>query len=98
MYMSLFSSKETGAAFKIALKMRYQTAFFYLLSGILMFVCLGLIYNLDNVNIHLMAAIQQKKHLPHNSLLPMYRAVMGAEEAKSGLNRNAYSLFWLYPR
>lgn len=28
MYMSLFSSKETGAAFKIALKMRYQTAFF----------------------------------------------------------------------
>ena len=33
--------------FEVALKMRYQTAFFYLLSGILMFVSLGLIYNLD---------------------------------------------------
>lgn len=33
--------------FEVALKMRYQTAFFYLFSGILMFVSLGLIYNLD---------------------------------------------------
>ena len=47
MFMSLFSSNETGAAFAVALKMRYQTTFFYLLSSILMFVCLGLIYNLD---------------------------------------------------